>query len=654
MLKNIFASKKNITFIVFVIIIAALDIIFFSKFIYNDSSYYIDNYANSQEQYIAEGNVVFEQEFIATKNELESVSIGFDKYFRTYNDEKVSIKIVNITDNIVIAEYENIYQDIVEDYKEYKFDFDRQKNSIDKIYKIVIEYENGTEKNPVLYNPNGNEANGKLKVNGEEVPFNINFKVYYHSRYANKVFWVTIAVMSIIAIAGIAIFTYKSFNIEKAFLILVTCMGLIYVFTVPIYRGHDEHAHFFRAYEISKGVFNTKIINNASVTEIPSAFEATTLDTGKYCNETSYKQNFNFLNVETVDGDTFYEGGSYMAVYSPIPYIPQAITIFFLDLITNNVAVMFYGARIANLIVAILMLYLAMKIIPFGKKAILYLVIIPTTMAQIASMSPDAMTITSCVLFIAYILKILNRDSVVSKKDTLILTGLGILVALCKIVYIPFVLLALLIPSRKYSSKKYRIINSILMITIPIVINLIWLKIAGTHLELIDNNKSSIQTSFIFSNILEYIRIALFTVENCFSTLITELFGGVLLHNDLVNNGMFVTLPMIIVLIFEVLFDKDIKERLDCKAMVYFSIIIFIILGAIATSLYVQWSPYKWYYINGIQGRYFIAILLPFILLLGQNKLIKQEKDVNMQSIIQYTAIMVNFISIVQIVLRFI
>lgn len=654
MLKNPLKNKKNITFFIFIVLVIVSDIVFYSKFIYNDTSYYIDNYESSSESYITEEKTIFEQEFIATKNDMESISIGFDKNFRTYNDEKVKIKIIDVANNNVIGEYDNIYQEIVKDYKEYKFDFDKQNDSIGKKYKIIVEYENGTAKNPILYNAEKNISNGILKINGEEVPFNINFKVFYHSKYANKVFWISMIGISILAIVGIGIFTYKTFNIEKAFLILVTCIGVIYVFIVPIYRGHDEHAHFFRAYEISKGVFNTKIVNNASVTEIPNAFEATTLDTGKYCNETSYKQNFNFLKVQKVEGENFYEGGSYMAVYSPIPYIPQAVAIFFLDLITNNVAVMFYGARIANLLIAILMLYLAMKIIPYGKKAILYIVIIPTTMAQIASMSPDAMTITSCILLIAYILKVLNKKEMVNKKDIFILTGLGSLVALCKIVYIPFVLLTLLIPSKKYTSKKSRIISSVLMIMIPIFINLVWLKIAGTHLQLIDNNKSSVQTNFIFANIFEYARIALFTVENCFTYLVSELFGGTLLHNDLVNNGMIVSLPMIIILIFEVLFDKDIKDRLNCKHMICFCISIFIILGAIATSLYLQWSPYKWYFINGIQGRYFIAILLPFILLLGQNKLINQEKEINMQLIIEYSAIMVNFISLIQIVLRFI
>lgn len=651
---NFFRNKKNITFFLFMVLILVLDVVFVSKFIYSDTSYYIDNYASSQEKYIAEGNVVFEQEFIGTRNELEAVTIGFDKDFRTYNDEQINIKVIDVESGKVLGEYNNIYQEIVKSYKEYKFKFEKQKDSQDKRYRIVVEYQNGTENNPILYNSIGNESNGELQINGEKVPYNISFKAYYNSRYANVLFGVALTTMSIVSMITIALCLYKSLKIEKAFIVLVACIGIIYVFTVPIYRGHDEHAHFFRAYEISKGVFNTKIIDNKSVTSIPNAFEATTVDTGKYCNETSYKQVLKFLSVNTVDGENFYEGASYMAVYSPIPYLPQAITIFFLDIFTDNVAIMFYGARIANLIVAIVILYFAIKIIPFGKNAILYIVLIPTTIAQLASMSPDAMTIASCILFMAYFLKMINEKNTITKKNICVLTVLGIIVALCKIVYIPLVLLTLLIPTKQFNSKKLRIINTSVMVIVPIIINFVWLKIAGTHLELIDNNKSSIQTNFILANILEYIRIAIYTLENCFGQLITELFGGVLLHNDLVNNGMIVTLIMVIVLIFVVLFDSDLKGKLSTKMVTLVSVILFVISGAIATSLYVQWSPYKWYFINGIQGRYFVALLLPFIFVLGQNKLIQQKKKINILSLIEYSAIIVNFISIMQIVLRFI
>lgn len=42
--------------------------------------------------------------------------------------------------NTIVAEYDNIYASPVQDYKKYKFEFEKQKESLEKEYKIVVTY----------------------------------------------------------------------------------------------------------------------------------------------------------------------------------------------------------------------------------------------------------------------------------------------------------------------------------------------------------------------------------------------------------------------------------------------------------------------------------------------------------------------------------
>ena len=555
--------------------------------------------------------------------------------------------------NTIVAEYDNIYASPVQDYKKYKFEFEKQKESLEKEYKIVVTYPNGSKANALLFNSEKEFKQGKLLVNGEEQEANISFELYYHSNYANTIWLIAMIGINVLAITGIWILNYKKMTLEKAFILIVGVIGIVYVFLIPIYRGHDECAHFFRAYEISKGVLNTKIENHMSITEIPKAFEDITSKSGKYCNETHYNEIIDFLGTEIKEGENIIENGCYMAVYSPIPYIPQAFTIAICNLLTDNVAIIFYATRLVNLIVSVMILYVAMKIIPFGKKVIFLITIIPTTMTQIATVSPDATTITSCILFVSYILKLLYEKRNITKKEVVKITVLGSVIALCKIVYIPFILLALLIPKERYESRKKYWKSISVMIGLPIVINIIWLMIAGTHLALIDSNKASSQTINILTNIPEYIRVVLYTVQYSFGTIMTELFGGVLLHNDLVNNGMLIVLPVILLFVFEILLDEELKCKLDINIKILLSAIIFIIMCLIVTSLYVQWSPLKWFYINGIQGRYFIPLLLPVTVLLGQNQWVRNTGKVNLQAIISYSAIILNFMALAQIVITY-
>ena len=647
--------NKVLLLIVFIVILVVFDMIFYSKFVYNERSYYTESYLEGSEKYELDGNVVIEQTFIANKNNLEAVAIGFDKAFRTYSNDEIKIQIIQVDNNQVIAEYDSIYEAPVQDYKKYKFEFEKQPDSEGKEYKIKIINENGSKGNPVLYQSQGNFEQGTLTLNGEEQSGNLNFELYYFSRYATIIFTVAIIGFNIVTILILGLFIFKKISINKTFLIVTIMLGIFYVFAIPIYRGHDEHAHFYRAYEISQGIFNTKIEDEESVTTIPEAFEETTPE-GEACNITYYRNVIDFLGVDINEDETMTVNASYMAVYSPIPYIPQALTIGILNIFTDNVAIIFYGARIVNLLVSVFLLYFAMKLIPFGKKMIFLITILPTTMVQISSLSPDALTLTSSILFVAYVLKLWYEKRKITKKEVSKLTILGIVVALCKIVYIPFVFLVFILPKKNYKNRKSYILSVIAMIVIPILINLIWLAIANTHLSLIDNNKSSVQTVNILTNIPEYIRTVAYTLQYIMDKTLTALLGGGgMTHNtSAVGNGFITVIPMILLFVFEILFDEKLKINLEMKAKVIISIISLAIIGLIFTSLYVQWSPLKWFFVDGVQGRYFLPLLLPLTILLAQNNIVKQKGNIHLKSIITYTGIILNMLILMEIVLKYI
>lgn len=654
-MKNNKIRNKVLLLIAFIVILVIFDMIFYSKFIYNERSYYTESYLEGTEKYELDGNVVIEQTFIANKNNLEAVAIGFDKAFRTYSNDEIKIQVIQLDNNQVIAEYDSIYEAPVQDYKKYKFEFEKQPDSEGKEYKIKIIYKNGSKGNPVLYQSQGVFEQGTLTLNGEEQSGNLNFELYYFNRYATIIFTVAIIGFNIVTILILGLFIFKKISINKTFLIVTIMLGLFYVFAIPIYRGHDEHAHFYRAYEISQGIFNTKIEDEESVTKIPKAFEETTPE-GEACNMIYYRDVIDFLDVDINEDETMTVNASYMAVYSPIPYIPQALTIGILNIFTDNVAIIFYGARIVNLLVSVFLLYFAMKLIPFGKKLIFLITILPTTMVQISSLSPDALTLTSSILFVAYVLKLWYEKKKITKKEVSKLTILGIVVALCKIVYIPFVFLVFILPKKNYKNRKSYILSVITMIVIPILINFIWLAIANTHLSLIDNNKSSVQTANILINIPEYIRTVAYTLQYSMDKTLTALFGGgYITHNtNAVGNGFITVIPMILLFVFEILFDEKLKINLEMKAKVIISIISLAIIGLIFTSLYVQWSPLKWFFVDGIQGRYFLQLLLLLTILLAQNNLVKQKGNINLKSIITYTGIILNMVILMEIVLKYI
>lgn len=679
-IKDTYKANKNILFIVFILIILVIDVIMYSNFIYNERSYYTEDYlaydsslksdenvgasrinqnvnVDGSSPYL-DGRVEVRQSFVSTRNNLEAIALGFDKSFRTYSPDPINIKIIDKENNTTIAEYNSIYDEPVQGDTKYKFAFDKQSNSKDREYEIVITYENGSSSNPVLYNTEKTYENGTLTINEEEQPGTLSFEIYYYSRYATIIFTVAIIAITIISILALYLLMFKNIKFEKLFVCTVLVLGLAYVFVIPMYRGHDEHAHFFKAYEISTGVFNTPIINEHSITTIPSAFfdvlheDYNTEE--RYINATYYDDVIRSAGVEVDEENTITVGGEYMAVYSPLPYIPQALTIRIMSLFTDNLLIIFYMTRIVNLLVSVFLLYLAIKIIPFGKNIIFFIAIIPTTLSQIASVSPDALTITSSILFVAYLLKLIFGKDKITIKNIITLAVIGTVLGLCKIVYVPLALLTLLIPKEKYNKKRDRVLMCVLAVALPILANLAWLGVASTHLSLIDNNKSDAQKLNILSNPIEYLRICFYTLYHDFDLYLMQLFGGFMEHIEMVHVGWINVIAYIIIFIIIVLFDKDIKDKLDKKMKITISIVLFIICGLIYTSIYMQWSTLKNYYINGVQGRYFVELLLPFMLVLGQNKLVKESGKINLVKVIAYSGVLLNAVAILTAVITYI
>lgn len=679
-IKDTYKANKNILFIVFILIILVVDIIMYSNFIYNERSYYTEDYlaydsslksdenvgasrldqnenVDGSSPYL-DGRVEVRQSFVSTRNNLEAIALGFDKSFRTYSPDPINIKIIDKENNTTIAEYNSIYDEPVQSDTKYKFAFDKQSNSKDREYEIVITYENGSSSNPVLYNTEKTYENGTLTINEEEQPGTLSFEIYYYSRYATIIFTVAIIAITIISILALYLLMFKNIKFEKLFVCTVLILGLAYVFVIPMYRGHDEHAHFFKAYEISTGVFNTPIINEHSITTIPSAFfdvlheDYNTEE--RYINATYYDDVIRSAGVEVDEENTITVGGEYMAVYSPLPYIPQALTIRIMSLFTDNLLIIFYMTRIVNLLVSVFLLYLAIKIIPFGKNIIFFIAIIPTTLSQIASVSPDALTITSSILFVAYLLKLIFGKDKITIKNIITLAVIGTVLGLCKIVYVPLAFLTLLIPKEKYNKKRDRVLMCVLAVALPILANLAWLGVASTHLSLIDNNKSDAQKLNILSNPIEYLRICFYTLYHDFDLYLMQLFGGFMEHIEMVHVGWINVIAYIIIFIIIVLFDKDIKDKLDKKMKITISIVLFIICGLIYTSIYMQWSTLKNYYINGVQGRYFVELLLPFMLVLGQNKLVKESGKINLVKVITYSGVLLNTVAILTAVITYI
>ena len=443
--------------------------------------------------------------------------------------------------------------------------------------------------------------------------------------FANITYGVVI-IMACIYYFLLQLFEKKNIKIEKLYLLLVIPIGIMYCIVNPLGKIPDEDQHARKAMAISNGIFfshmdeegNPVDMFNSKINELVTR------------SVTNYKEAFGRLTAPETDQEI--ELIYSMATYAPICHLPQACGMFIARIFGGGVSVQCYVARLFNMAIAIFLMYKAIKYIPFKKNIVFFLGLLPLTIMEFASMSSDALTISSCIFFISYILylKYDNNKKQINKKDIIILIVSSIIVSLCKIVYVPLCLLLFILPKEKFSTKKIKNIITIGTFAFAVFLNILWLIYASRFLN--ESNpgvNSGKQVMYILTHPISYFLILFRTIHIYNQTFILSLCGEGLGHYNAQASVLFV-FPCLVIfaLLFFVNDDKERKE-FDIKTKILFLIVFISIILLIYTSLYVAWTSYKRPVILGVQSRYFLPVILLMGVILDNKKIVLNSKFEN-------------------------
>lgn len=466
----------------------------------------------------------------------------------------------------------------------------------------------------------------------------------------SKLFIITSIVLSVIAIFGVMIiYTRKDIKEEKLFLSIIPFMAIIMMIFMPFGRAHDELRHFTRSYEISKGNILSDVIDGKVESVLPIAITNLYDEVGwrnvKYndLKERLDKQ----ITEETVNTDM-----KYTAVYSPVQYLPQAIGICIADIFTNNVFIIAYSARLFNMIFSLLLIYFAIRIIPFGKKIIIILCMIPITLESISSISPDAMTIAVSLLFIAYVLRICKLPNYkINFKDKIILSAMSILIAFCKIVYLPLIGIILLIPKDRYKNIREQITCIMVIWIIAIICSLGWLIIANNFLSISSDGNSGNKIMNILKDPIEYIGNLLYTMNYYGIKYLSTGFGTELAWNENAKTYFIVSFAYFLLFIQEACTSKELKQRFNNFQTIIMTLVIVAVITLIFTSLYIQYTKNNSVIIEGVQGRYFIPIMLIIAMILSKVKIENNYSEQQRTKLIGATGLITQIYVILSIII---
>ena len=408
-------------------------------------------------------------------------------------------------------------------------------------------------------------------------------------------------------------------NNSTALIISASVLGLCYLFLFPPVTVPDEQAHYLSAYRISNYMlfdFSSTKTEGMFMRECDLKFFETLLPNvdGEY--------------IKSIYGDANFIAGSTKNVWyecsfvgnAPFSYLLSAFGITMARILHLGPLVTIVLGRVMNLVGFTALTVYAVKKMPAGRNILLMIAGLPIVLHLSASFSYDSITLGFTFVFISQVLYIKEKDSYATIKDFIILAAFAMLLAPSKLVYFPIVLLVFVIPADKFKlSKRNSVILKMLIVALALAL-LVALQLSSV--KTISQSQTSGWTDeppynikWIFTNLIESCKIFINTIITFAHFYIKNLFGGLLGWLN-VDVPTYLWIPQMLLVLSGCIKYKNEKQIFQTGQKTWVWLCLIASTALVMLSMFVAWTPMGSKIIYGVQGRYFLPLLLPLLLVL--------------------------------------
>ncbi|WP_413307050.1 DUF2142 domain-containing protein [Bacillus sp. 1P10SD] len=405
----------------------------------------------------------------------------------------------------------------------------------------------------------------------------------------------------------------EKLKIHYLFLIIAIPFGIYWSILLPQFQAPDEAVHIYRAYEISEGHFLSKHVDGKTGDFLPTSILefVETSGLGELPFNYHLKVQSEKINaakeIKLSNERSFYSFPS-SAIYSPLPYLPQALGMFIGRILDLPIYYILLVSRWCNLLAYVVLSFYAIKLIPRLKRFLFILALMPMTVHQVSSLSADASTFGFAFLLSAYIFRLIfsSESQKIRRKDVAILLCLTVALTLCKSAYFTYFLLVFLIPVSKFLNKKqYWVYNSLVSIANPLIL-FIWMQLCK-NTEMATDPVSQLKT--ILLHPLSFLKkvIGTFIYDDAIYLQFFGVFGWL-------DTPIPYIISYLLIVFLTIAFTSEERLESENKETYIRGTILFLFFliqaAIVVTMLYLGFPQTNPKMVIGVQGRYFIPIFL--------------------------------------------
>lgn len=478
-------------------------------------------------------------------------------------------------------------------------------------YSITITSD-GTGAPVPLYFIGGEET---AYLNGHDTDCSLSVAPIHSNRIAIVLFFTFLIGISLLILVVYILINSLSLGRENAFLVSVCAFLALGMLIIPLGAGVQESSAFPAAYSLSDDSFFKATIDRDSDTPpvftIPDSFESLLSDAPGYTPTVSILRN-------GIDSDgTISVSAKKSDMLSSLSFAPAALGITVGEFFSNNPVIIFYFARIFSVLFAVMLLFMTIKIIPWGKQIFFVICLNPAVISLLCTVSSFSVPLLFSFLFFALVMNIKNSDGSITIKKIIVLSVVAIITAASSIITIPSVLLSLIVLKRERFSSASIYLSALLgTLILPLAIG-----IARVTVFCVTDPTSMEFTSIITTDMGAFFKKFFYELKETSSETVLAIFGKRVTANGVVISGGLSSIVIMFLTFIAAALDRNLKEQFSRRSkavlLVYGSVsAIFALGGEYIGSGFDLLSP-----ANAL-GCYFIPMLLPLLFLLGDNGII--------------------------------